>query len=201
MSKVVGITFTDQPPPGIVYLNIRDKHCRFIGRARREAFYIRAEDISCPLARFYLGIGRTKLKELARTLVGWGDAADLAAGLAYLKTGSCFSRSSPYLVYFPYPRGDIKPAVLITIGTASEIQISVQEICARTGMRIKSSLSGIGAACGECTAYPLVTGQANVSVGCNGSRPGIGLKSGELLFALPFNLKSMQPIRLVQFAV
>jgi len=187
MSEVIGISFVNHPPPGIARLDTRDKHCRFIGRGRREAFYIRSEDISCPLARFYLGIGRTDREEMARILVGWGDAGDVSIARAYLETGICLSRCAPYLVYFPYPAGDLKPAVLIMIGDADEIQVAIQEICALTGERINSSLSGIGAACGECTAYPLVTGKANVSVGCNGSRPGIGLKSSELLLALPYS--------------
>jgi len=72
---------------------------------------------------------------------------------------------------------------------ADEIKNLVQESCARTGERIEASLSGIGAACGECTAYPLVVGRANISVGCNGSRPGVGLKNKELLFALPAGSK------------
>ncbi|MEA1928241.1 MAG: DUF169 domain-containing protein, partial [Candidatus Auribacterota bacterium] len=177
------------PPVGIPWLDTRDEHCRFIGRARKGAFYISSENVSCPLARFYLGIGRTDREKLARILVSWGDADNYSAGRAYLEEGICLDRCSPYLVYFPYPTRDLKPAVLIMIGDADEIQVMVQEMCARTGERINSSLSGIGAACGECTAYPLVTGKANVSVGCNGSRPGIGLKSGELLFALPFNNK------------
>jgi len=187
MSELIGISFVDQPPPGIDRLDIRDEHCRFIGRARKGAFSVPSENISCPLARFYLGIGKTDRDELARTLVRWGDAVDISVGRDYLKSGISLSRSAPYFVYFPYPEDNLKPAVLIMIGDADEIQGVVQEMCARTGERIKSSLSGIGAACGECTAYPLVTGQANVSVGCNGSRPGIGLKSGELLLAFKFN--------------
>lgn len=59
-------------------------------------------------------------------------------------------------------------------------------------MRINASLSGIGVACGECTAYPLVTGKVNVSVGCNGSRPGVGLKQGELFLAFPANSKMVE---------
>jgi len=189
MSEIVGIKFCSRPPEGIGRVNTKDKHCHFIGRGRREAFYIRSEDIDCPLARFYLGIGQTDIEDLSRTLVSWDDASDIITARSHLETGIRLGKSSQVIAYFPYPAGDIKPDVLVVIGTAQEIKNMVQKSCARTGERIKASLSGIGAACGECTAYPLVTGRANLSVGCNGSRPGIGLKNGELLLAFPADSK------------
>lgn len=189
MSELVGVKFYPRPPEGIPRRDIRDKHCRFIGRARREAFYVRSEDVDCPLARFYLGIGRTDIENLSRTLVSWSDACDVGTARSYLETAIRLGKSSPFIAYFPYPAGDVEPDVVIVIGDADEIKNLVQESCSRTGERIEASLSGIGAACGECTAYPLVTGRANLSVGRNGSRPGIGLKSSELLFALPFDSK------------
>jgi uncharacterized protein (DUF169 family) len=79
--------------------------------------------------------------------------------------------------------------VIIKVGTADEIMSIIQRFSALTGMRVSASLSGIGAACGECTAYPLVTGRENVSLGCYGSRPGVGLKEGELLLAFPNSSK------------
>ena len=187
MSDLVGISLCDHHPVNFIELDIHDKHCRFVGKARRKAFYIRSGNISFPLARFYLGIGETNMEELARTLVEWNDAVDTDAAYAYLKAGLRLENSPRYIAYFPYPTEDVKPDVLILIGDADEVQRLVQSFCARTGRRIKASLSGIGAACGECTAYPLVTEHANVSVGCNGSRPGINLKRGELLLAFPFD--------------
>ncbi|MEA1927622.1 MAG: hypothetical protein U9N73_05400, partial [Candidatus Auribacterota bacterium] len=69
MSEIIGISFMEDPPAGIPRLDTRDEHCRFIGRARKGAFYISSENVSCPLARFYLGIGRTDREKLARILV------------------------------------------------------------------------------------------------------------------------------------
>ena len=187
MSDLVGIALCDCGPASLVELDIQDKHCRFIGRARKKAFYIPSGNISCPLARFYLGIGRTNLEDLCRTLVRWDDAIDKATARAYLDAGLYLDHSPPFICYFPYPTGELEPDVLIMIDDPAGVQSMVREYCAQTGRRIKASVSGIGAACGECTAYPLLTGEANVSVGCNGSRPGINLRKDELLLAMPFN--------------
>ena len=54
-----------------------------------------------------------------------------------------------------------------------------------TGESIEGPISGVGAMCGECTAYPIHTGKPNVSLGCTGSRPAVKLKHDELFFALP----------------
>lgn len=188
--NVVGISFREEKPSGILRLSSNDKHCHFIGKAKRgEAFYISAENISCPLARFYLGIGLKDLKELSRTLVSWNDAIDEKVGLSYLSFAIRFKKSKGYIIYFAYPYQELKPDVIIKIDSPDQIMFTIQKFSSLTGVRINASLSGIGAACGECTVYPLVTRKANVSVGCYGSRPGVGLEKEELFLAAPFNSK------------
>ncbi|MBL7197677.1 MAG: DUF169 domain-containing protein [Candidatus Omnitrophica bacterium] len=193
MKDIIGISFKENKPVGISRLDYKDKHCHFIGKARnKSAFYISKEDIDCPLARFYLGIESSKLQKLSRILVGWSDAVNKKVGLDYLRSAVRIKESKEHIIYFPYPYKDIEPDVVIKIANAQEIQEIIQKFSSITGERIKASLSGIGAACGECTALPLITKKPNVSVGCYGSRPGINLKKEELLLAMPFNSKMVE---------
>ena len=188
--NIIAIKFTLEPPFGIPEIKTKEKHCHFIGKAREgKTFYVSADNISCLLARFYLGIGKTNLKELSQTLVSWSDAADEKTGLKYLDPALCMKREFKYIIYFVLPQPELKPDTIIKIGDPDNIQGLIQKFSSQTGERIKASLSGIGAACGECTAYPYVKNRVNVSVGCNGSRPGIGLKRDELLLAAPFGSK------------
>jgi len=190
---MVGISFSDEVPAGIPRVKFPNKHCHFIGKARKgDIFYARREDISCPLARFYLGTGNTDLRSLSRILVSWNDSIDEEIALEYLRSARKLEAGKSYIIYFPYPQKDINPDVIIKIGSPSEIMAIVQRFSSINGRRIDASLSGIGAACGECTAYPLVTGRENVSLGCYGSRPGIGLKEGELLLAFPSNSRMVE---------
>jgi len=80
-----------------------------------------------------------------------------------------------------------RPDVVVLIGTAEEVFEMVLKNTQITGERITSSMSGVGAMCGECTVLPLVTGKPNVSVGCGGSRRGVALGEGELFLAMPFD--------------
>ncbi len=182
----MGLSLTVKEPVGISCLEKSDKHCHFISRAREgDSFYIRREAISCPLARFYLGIENPNVKSLAKTLVGWDDSHDEDTAVRYLKSAPRLENCPGYIVYFPYPHENLKPDVIIRIGSPGDIMGLIQRFSCLTGARVEASLSGIGAACGECTAYPLATGKENVSLGCYGSRPGMGLNQGELLLAFP----------------
>jgi uncharacterized protein (DUF169 family) len=184
--NIVGVSFLKNPPTSLRQLPTRDKHCHFIGRVREsEPFYIPAGNINCPLARFHLGVDKSVLKSLAQTLVGWTDAVDEKTGLKFLKSAYRLNRPYRYIAYFCYPANGLKPDVVIKICNAEEAQHMVQRYSALTGERVNSPISGIGAACGECTAYVLMTGLPVVSVGCNGSRPGINLRGEELLVAAP----------------
>ena len=193
-SNRIGIAIVKESPSGIKRVKSPDKHCHFVGQAREGAIlYARNEDISCPLARFYLGLERknlkdlsqTLVKELSQTLVNWDDAIDEKVALTYLNSGHCLKEDEKYIIYFPYPTKNLKADVVIVIDNPQEIMTLVQKFSRTTGKRIKASMSGIGAICGECTAYPLITGQANVSLGCYGSRPGVNLSKEELFLALP----------------
>jgi uncharacterized protein (DUF169 family) len=191
--NLIGISFHQAIPTAVHKLTTNDKHCHFIGKARRgESFYISAENISCPLARFHLGIEKPDLKSLAQTLVGWTDAVDQDTGLKFLKSAYRMNQRFEYIAYFAYPGNGLKPDVIIKICNPEEIQQIVQRYSSLTGERVDSPISGIGAACGECTAYVLMKGLPTVSVGCNGSRPGIGLRDDELLLAAPFGSKMSQ---------
>jgi len=185
--NLIGISFHQTAPTAVRQLTTNDKHCRFIGRAREnEPFYVPAENISCPLAKFHLGIEKPDLKSLAHTLVGWADAVEEETGLKFLNSAYRMNQPYKYIAYFNYPEASLKPDVIIRICNPEEIQQIVQRYSSLTGQKVDSPISGIGAACGECTAYVLMTGLPVVSVGCNGSRPGINLRDDELLLAAPF---------------
>jgi len=62
------------------------------------------------------------------------------------------------------------PDLVVYFGKPDEIMHFVRDYSSKTGKRIQSRVSGIGAMCGELCAIPYVTGQPCLSVGCGGSR-------------------------------
>jgi uncharacterized protein (DUF169 family) len=187
-TRLIGIAFSDHPVTDIPQLNTPDKYCRYIGRAcSRGSFCISGDNVSCPLARFYLSIGKTNVSELARTLVGWSDAIDEETGNVFLKNASRVEKDFSHISFLRFPDPSIRPDIAIRICSAAQAQIRIQRYSANTGKRIEAPISGIGAACGECTAHVLSNHRPTLSLGCNGSRPGIGLQPGQLLLAAPLS--------------
>lgn len=183
---LVGITFSQGADYGILELDREDKFCWFIGEARRRgAFWVAADAVSCPLARYNLSIGETDVPDLARTLVGWGDAADQDTALDFLRSTSRLEKSFTKIIFASPPKDELEPDVLVWIGTADEGYKMVKGHVSQTGRRVVSPMAGIGAACGTCTAGVVREGSPAVSLGCGGSRPAIGLEEGELLIGAP----------------
>ena len=187
--ETIGVIVTKERPKGLKRTEFKGKHCEMVGRARKgECLYVENGDITCPLARYNLGLERFKnLQELAKILVGWGDAIDEEKALKYLKSLSPLPYSQKFIVYFPYPHPTLIPQILVMIGNPEQIMPLTREYTAITGERIKAFISGIGGMCGECTSIPLSNGKPNLSVGCGGSRPGVKLLPEEMFLAFPYD--------------
>lgn len=192
LAPEIGITLFNAAPVGVPRVTAPDRHCGLVGLAREgKTFYARDEDISCPLARFNLGLGpktEENLAELAQTLVSWNDAENKEVALRYLKSATTLNVGEKYLCYFSLPNSDLTPDVVVKIGSPEVFMPLVRTMTRLTGRRTPGIASGVGAMCGECTAIPIVTGGPNISLGCGGSRPHARLDPDQLLLALPINM-------------
>ncbi len=156
------------------------KFCAWAKTAREGAdIYLTEANISCPLARYNLGYSGYS-RELARILVGWGDAENEKVASEYLKSATRLD--GPRVIHLSPDLDD--PDIVVYFGTPDEIMREVRAFSSRTGERVAGTMSGIGAMCGELTAIPYVTGKPNCSVGCGGSR-GRVIREGELAVAFP----------------
>lgn len=157
-----------------------EKFCAWAKAAREgRDVYLTEANISCPLARYNLGYSRYS-RELARILVGWGDAENEKVAEEYLK--SARQLQGPRAIHLSLHLDN--PDIVVYFGTPDEIMRVVREFSSRTGKRIDGIMSGIGAMCGELVAIPYMTGKPNCSVGCGGSR-GRVIREGELAVAFP----------------
>ena len=194
LKNKIGIKITKALPANLTRAKSPLKHCSAVGLARTgERFYAQNNDISCPLARYNLGLEEPNDKfihELARILIGWGDANSEEIGLKYLQSRPKLQFEKKYIIYFPLPDNELEPDVIIEVSKPHELMLEIRDLTASTGESINGFMSGVGAMCGECTAYPMLTGKPNVSVGCTGSRPAAELKHDELFFAVPKILNS-----------
>jgi uncharacterized protein (DUF169 family) len=184
--SMLGVILAGRQLPEVPLSESCGTHCALMGRALRgEALQVSVEDVTCPLARHYLGLEQPRPEGVRKAICAWGDAADEEVAAAYLEDGWRLDEPSPFIVYFPYPSGNLEPHLLVKIGSPLELGRLVNEHTRRTGRRLTATVSGLGAACGECTVYPLMTGEANVSLGCGGCRPAMQIEDTDLLLAAP----------------
>ncbi len=183
---LIGVAFRAEPHPDFPLARRKATHCAFMGRARAgEAVQVDMDRLSCPLARYNLGMPSPSTKGMARALRVFGGPRTADGGMKYLGSAVRPGSLGPYVLYFPHPTEGLDPQVLVWVGSAGEMSRLVHEHTRRTGERLEASISGLGAACGECTSYPLLTGKVNVSLGCKGCRPAMDMDESELLLAAP----------------
>ena len=159
-----------------------DAFCGWMGKARSgKDIYVGEENISCPLAKYKLGYER--LVDLENTLVSWGDAASEKEAHLYLNDTVTIQGRK----VFHLSQKMENPDLIVHFGKPNEIMHLVRDYSSKTGKRIQSRVSGIGAMCGELCAIPYVTGQPCFSVGCGGSRRRVFGKN-EIAISFPRSL-------------
>jgi len=161
-----------------------DTFCAWAGKARSgKDVYVGDENISCPLARFKLGYER--LPNLEDTLVEWMDALTRKEAKQYLDdTITIHGRK-----IFHLSLNMENPDLIVYFGKPDEIMQIIRDYTSKTGKRVKSQVSGVGAMCGELCALPYMTKQPNLSVGCRGSRART-FKENEIAVAFPYHIQA-----------
>jgi uncharacterized protein (DUF169 family) len=183
---MLGIAFLEEPYPAVRLTRRHRPHCTFMADALDgRPVQIERRSVSCPLARYYLGLDEGNIDAVVQFLMRSGDAEDEELAHLYLSSGWRLTELGPYMLYFRYPMDGVEPTVLIRAASAAELAPLVHAYGRRTGRRLLASVSGLGAACGECTVYPILTGLPNLSLGCRGCKRKMRLESNELLLATP----------------
>lgn len=192
MVNTVGIAVLDHLPLGVDHVDASGRHCTFVGEARQgKIIWAGGEDITCPLARFNLGIDtpdEQTIDALASTLVSWGEAMDTEVARQFIATLTALPFGKRVFVYFPLSKMPFPPDLVLFILRPNEAMEKLLAITMSTGERCEGRIGGLGALCGECTALPLLSERAVLSPGCSGSRREAFLASDELFLSIPYLL-------------
>lgn len=183
---MLGIAFLDEPYASVKMTRHRRPHCTFMGRALAgQPVQVERASVSCPLARYYLGLDEDNIDAVVAYLLKSGYAGDEELARLYLSSGWRLTELGRFMVYFSYPLDGVEPTVLIKLATPAQLAPVVHTYSRRTGQRLLASVSGLGAACGECTVYPILTGFPNLSIGCKGCKRNMRLRDDEMMLAAP----------------
>jgi len=179
----------EEVPAGIPEAKEVVRHCQMVNMARRDGaiFYSPADKHQCNGGAWALG-----LREITPSLL---------SGEHYFKLGKFESMPScrrtmdriPHLrsgetfatVYAPLEKTPFDPDVVIIVTTPRNMLKLAQASLFRLGGRISSSMAGIQSVCSDATAQPYLTGIANFSLGCDGSRRFSGIADDEMVMGFP----------------
>ena len=182
-------TSKDEIPAGMEELDKTIRHCSMVNLARNDGkiFYATAGKHECNGGAWALG-----LKEITPTL---------KTGDFYFKLGKYDSAAAckwtiervPHLVsgdtyatvYAPLEKTPFTPQVIMIVTTPRNMLKLAQSTLFRLGGRIHAEFSGIQSVCSDATAQTYLTGRANFSLGCDGSRKFSGIADDEMVMGFP----------------
>ncbi|HJH32319.1 MAG TPA: hypothetical protein C5S50_09145 [Methanosarcinaceae archaeon] len=85
----------------------------------------------------------------------------------------------------PLDNTPTRPDVVIVIGNTLVARRIAQTVIYKHGGRMHSNFAGIQSTCADATGSPYITGEVNISIGCDGAAKNAGLKDDEMVVGIP----------------
>jgi uncharacterized protein (DUF169 family) len=193
MIDAIGIKIVKDIPEDVPRATSAGDYCLFIGMARTNMrFYTKNEDISCPLARYNLGLqelDKNTKSALVSSLIGWGDAKTEEIALRFIESLSHLPVEEKCIIFFPYPDKEFEPDVIMDFSSISKLLGKVRRHTYLTGESLNCKMSGVGGLCGESTVYPILTKKSTISLGCTRPQTTEKLLHNQLILSIPFERK------------
>jgi len=182
----------EEIPPGMAEEKEVLRHCQMVNKARKESlvFFATADKHQCNGGAWALG-----LREITPTLRSGefyfklGKFESMAAckrtmeQIPHLGTGETYAT-----LYAPLEKAPFTPDVVLIVTSPRNMLKLAQASLFRLGGRIRSEMAGIQSVCADATASPYLSGKANYSLGCDGSRKFSGIADDEMVMGIPAEL-------------
>lgn len=88
----------------------------------------------------------------------------------------------------PLEKMTVKPDVVIFVGTPVQARRVVQAALYKEGGRVNIDTAGIQSLCVDATSSPILKGDVNVSMGCDGAAKNAGLEDDFVVVGIPFDM-------------
>jgi len=182
----------EEIPPGLEKLDKTVRHCQMVSMARKEerSFYSTAENHECVGGAWSLG-----LRELSESL----KTGDFYFRLGKFESSAACKRTIDHIphiesgytyatLYAPLWKATFVPHVVLIVAPPRVMLKLAQATLYQLGGRVHSQFSGIQSVCADATAQTYLTGTANYSLGCDGSRKFSGIEDAEMVMGFPAEL-------------
>jgi uncharacterized protein (DUF169 family) len=176
-------------PAGMPEIDKTIRHCMMVSLARNEGkiFYATADKHECNGGAYALG-----LKELTHTLKSGefyfklGKFESVAASKRTMENVPGIPVGETYAtMYAPLEKTPFTPQVVLIVTNPWAMLKLVQSTLFRLGGRVHASFAGIQSVCADAGAQTYLTGKANFSLGCDGSRKFSGIADDEMVMGFP----------------
>jgi len=182
----------EEIPPGLERLDTTVRHCQMVSMARKEgrSFYSTPENHECVGGAWALG-----LRELSESL----KTGDFYFRLGKFESAAACKRTIDHIphlesgytaatLYAPLEKATFVPHVVLIVAPPRVMLKLAQATLYQLGGRVHSQFSGIQSVCADATAQTYLTGTANYSLGCDGSRKFSGIEDAEMIMGFPAEL-------------
>ncbi|EHQ34233.1 protein of unknown function DUF169 [Methanoplanus limicola DSM 2279] len=195
--KPVAVKFAkseDAIPENVPEIEEAARHCQMVVSAGKEdkIFYAKPDKHLCAGGAWALG-----LKELTPTLQSgefyyklgkfdtWAACSRTISSIPRIKNPVGDEPVTYASLYAPLDKTPFDPHVVVVIAQPIALLKFAQSSLYHTGGRIYSEFSGIQSVCADACAQPYMTGNSNVSLGCDGSRKFSGIDDDLMVMGIP----------------
>jgi uncharacterized protein (DUF169 family) len=182
----------EELPSGIPRIGENIRHCQMVDSVRRKGFqfYSVLEDHMCKGGAAVMGLSemgeKLKTGEVYYHLNHFGSLD--AAKSTMEKVPRVAGNSVKAVVYSPLEKTTFKPDVVLIITTPKQVMELSQALLHNSGGRVNASFAGKQSVCADGVAYPFLSGEAGVTVGCSGSRKYTEIKDDEMIISIPVDM-------------
>ncbi|MDD4127761.1 MAG: DUF169 domain-containing protein [Methanomicrobium sp.] len=193
----VAVKFAKSPegiPEGVKEIEDAVRHCQMVAMAGKEGkiFYATGSKHACAGGGWALGV-----KEITPSLQtgefyfklgkyeSWASCMRTIKSVPYIHKTASTEPATYATVYAPLEKTPFDPHVVIIVAQPVHMLKFAQALLYKMGGRVHSEFSGIQSVCADACAQPYLTGKANISLGCDGSRKFSGINDELMVMGIP----------------
>lgn len=181
------VTSPAQIPEGVPEIGETIRHCRMVSLARGgQVFYATDARHQCGGGAWALG-----LREKGATLKSGehyfklGKYESISSSKRTMSAVPGIPRETYATMYAPLEKATFAPDVILIFAQPRVMLKLAQTVLFRLGGRIYPEFSGIQSVCSDASAFVLLRGKPNFSLGCDGSRKFSGIGDDEMVVGIP----------------
>ena len=182
----------EELPADVPRITENTRHCQMVDNVRRKGsqFYAIIDDHMCKGGAAVMGLTemgeKLKTGEVYYHLNHFGSMD--AAKSTMEKVPRVPAHSVKAVLYSPLENATFDPDVILVITNPKQVMELSQALLHKGGGRVNASFAGKQSVCADGVAYPYLSGEAGVTVGCSGSRKYTEIKDDEMIISIPVDM-------------